>query len=138
MKGISVRLEVGPKDIEKGQVVLVRRDTGEKIIVSADELETKIPSLLQEIQQDLLKKALLHREKNTSSATTFNEFKEVLKKKPGFVKAMWCGDVACEELIKEETTATSRCIPFEQENISETCVCCNKPADKMVYWAKAY
>ncbi len=138
MKGIPVRLEVGPKDIEKGQVVLVRRDTGEKIIVSIDELQTKIPSLLEEIQQDLLKKAFDHREENTSVATSFNEFKDQLARKQGFIKAMWCGDVACENLIKEKTTATSRCIPFEQESLSDTCVCCSKPAIEMVYWAKAY
>lgn len=138
MKGIPVRLEVGPKDIEKGQVVLVRRDTGEKIVVSVDELETKLSALLEDIQTNLFNKALSHREENTTVVDSFDEFKRVLVEKPGFIKAMWCGDVACEEFIKEETSATSRCIPFEQETLSDTCVCCEKPAEKMVYWAKAY
>lgn len=138
MKGIPVRLEVGPKDIEQGQVVLVRRDTGEKIIVSVNDLETQLPALLEEIQNDLFYKALTHREAHTSIAVTFDEFQTVLVENPGFVKAMWCGNVVCEEYIKEETSATSRCIPFEQEKLSDTCVCCEKPADKMVYWAKAY
>lgn len=138
MKGIPVRLEVGPKDIEQGQVVLVRRDTGEKLTIAVSDLETQLPLLLESIQSDLFNKALKHREEHTSVAVTFDEFKTVLVENPGFVKAMWCGDVACEEFIKEETTATSRCMPFEQEQLSDTCVCCDKPAEKMVYWAKAY
>jgi prolyl-tRNA synthetase len=138
MKGIPIRLEVGPKDIEHGQVVLVRRDTGEKVVVLVDDLELKLPSLLEEIQADLFKNALAHREEHTSNAVTFDEFKSALVEKPGFVKAMWCGDLACEEFIKVKTTATSRCIPFVQEKLSDTCVCCEKPAEKMVVWAKAY
>ncbi|HSO57173.1 MAG TPA: proline--tRNA ligase [Paenisporosarcina sp.] len=138
MKGIPVRLEVGPKDIEHEQVVLVRRDSGEKIFVPVDELETKLPVLLKEIQSDLFNKALKHRQQHTSIAVTFDEFKNKLVDNPGFVKAMWCGDLACEEFIKEETKASSRCIPFEQEQLSDTCVCCESPANSMVYWAKAY
>jgi prolyl-tRNA synthetase len=138
MKGIPIRLEVGPKDIEHEQVVLVRRDSGEKIIVPMGELEIKIPALLEEIQSDLFNKALSHREQHTSNAVTFDEFKRKLVDNPGFIKAMWCGDLACEEFIKEETSASSRCIPFEQEHISDTCVCCESPAISMVYWAKAY
>lgn len=138
MKGIPVRLEVGPKDIEHEQVVLVRRDNGKKIIVPVSELELKLPALLKEIQNDLFNKALNHREQHTSIAVTFDEFKNKLIDNPGFVKAMWCGDLACEEFIKEETTATSRCIPFEQEQLGDTCVCCESPAISMVYWAKAY
>lgn len=138
MKGIPIRLEVGPKDIEQGQVVLVRRDTGEKIVVSTDKLEAKLTGLLEDIQNNLFNKALSHREEHTSVSKSFEDFKRVLVEKPGFIKAMWCGDVACEEFIKEETSATSRCIPFDQEKLSDTCVCCEKPADKMVYWAKAY
>ncbi|MFB3168086.1 proline--tRNA ligase [Neobacillus sp. 179-C4.2 HS] len=138
MKGIPVRLEVGPKDIENKQVVLVRRDTLEKVIVPLDQLETKLVELLDDIQSNLYNKALNHREERTSVAVTLPELKEKLEAKPGFIKAMWCGELTCEEKIKEETTATSRCIPFEQEQVSETCVCCGKEADKMVYWAKAY
>ncbi|MEH7254276.1 proline--tRNA ligase [Neobacillus niacini] len=138
MKGIPVRLEVGPKDIENKQVVLVRRDTLEKVFVPLDQLETKLVELLDEIQTNLYNKALNHREERTSVAVTLPELKEKLEAKPGFIKAMWCGELACEEKIKEDTTATSRCIPFKQEKVSETCVCCGKEADKMVYWAKAY
>jgi prolyl-tRNA synthetase len=138
MKGIPVRLEVGPKDIEKGQVVLARRDTGEKIFVSLEELETKLPVLLEDIQRNLYEKAKNHREEKTNTALTLDEFKAVLEKETGFVKAMWCGDRACEDKIKEETTATSRCIPFEQDKVANKCVCCGNEAEKMVLWAKAY
>lgn len=138
MKGIPVRLEIGPKDIENKQVVLVRRDTLEKMVVPIAELEIKLPDLLDEIQANLYNKALNHREERTSVALTLAELKETLETKPGFIKAMWCGDLACEEKIKEETTATSRCIPFEQEQLSDKCVCCGKDAKHMVYWAKAY
>ncbi|MEH7885279.1 proline--tRNA ligase [Bacillus sp. JJ1609] len=138
MKGIPVRLEVGPKDIENGQVVLARRDTGEKIFVSLEDLETKLPELLEDIQRSLYEKALNHREDKTNAALNLDEFKTVLEKETGFIKAMWCGGRACEDKIKEETTATSRCIPFEQEHVGEKCVCCGKEAEKMVLWAKAY
>lgn len=138
MKGIPVRLEVGPKDIEKGQVVLVRRDTGEKSFVPVDQLEETLLNLLDDIQSNLFNKALAHRENKTSAAMNMDEFKMKLEENPGFIKAMWCGDVACEEKIKEETSATSRCIPFEQEEISDSCVVCSKEAKHMVYWAKAY
>ncbi|MGF9978401.1 proline--tRNA ligase [Viridibacillus arvi] len=138
MKGIPVRLEVGPKDIENNQVVLARRDSGEKVIVKLDELEVKLPAVLEEIQNDLYNKALNHREENTFTVQTFDAFKAQLEEKQGFIKAMWCGDQVCEDKIKEETGATSRCMPFEQERISEVCICCSKPAEKMVVWAKAY
>lgn len=138
MKGIPVRLEVGPKDIENKQVVLVRRDTLEKVIVPMDQLETKLVELLDDIQANLFNKARNHREERTSVAETFAEFKQTLEAKGGFIKAMWCGELSCEEKIKEEIGATSRCIPFEQEQISNKCVCCGEKAEKMVYWAKAY
>lgn len=138
MKGIPVRIEMGPKDIEKDQVVLARRDTGEKEFVSLADLEKRLPELLDEVQQNLYDKALAHRNDKTTSVKTMDEFKEVLETKGGFLKAMWCGDEACEEKIQEETTATSRCIPFEQEKLTDTCVCCSKPAKELVIWAKAY
>nr|WP_248733731.1 proline--tRNA ligase [Neobacillus rhizosphaerae] len=138
MKGIPVRLEVGPKDIENKQVVLVRRDTLEKVIVPLDQLDTKLVELLDDIQSNLYNKALMHREERTSIAENLVELKETLEAKPGFIKAMWCGELACEEKIKEDTGATSRCIPFEQEQVSDKCVCCGKDAKQMVYWAKAY
>ena len=138
MRGIPVRVEIGPKDIEANQAVLARRDTGEKIVVSLDELETKVDELLKQIQSDMFEKARAHRDAHTYVATNYDEFKDIIANKPGFVKAMWCGDRACEDKIKEETTATSRCMPFAQEHLSDVCVCCGRPAKKMVYWGKAY
>lgn len=138
MKGIPIRIEMGPRDIEKNQVVLVRRDTGEKDFVPMDELQERLPALLEEIQQNLYDKAFAHRKEMTSTAKTMDEFKQTLEEKGGFIKAMWCGKLECEEKIKEETSATSRCIPFEQEQIADTCVCCGEEAKEMVYWSKAY
>ena len=138
MRGIPVRLEIGPKDIAANQCVLARRDTSEKIIVSLDEVEEKVGELLAQIQSDMLERARAHREAHTYTCTNYDEFKETIANKPGFVKAMWCGDRACEDQIKEETTATSRCMPFAQETVSDVCVCCGKPAKKLVYWGKAY
>ena len=138
MKGVPIRLELGPKDIEKNQVVLVRRDNGEKIVASMDNLEEKITSLLEDIQNNLLQRATERRDSKTYIARTMDEFEKILQETPGFIKAMWCGDQACEDAIKERTTATSRCIPFEQETISDTCICCGKKAKHMVYWGKAY
>lgn len=138
MKGVPVRLEIGPKDIEKNQGVLVRRDTREKVFINLDNLEEEVNKVLQEVQEGLLKKAREHRDNNTFVATSLDVFKATLEETPGFVKAMWCGDVECEEKVKELTGATSRCIPFEQEKVSDVCICCGKPAEKMVYWGKAY
>ncbi|MGN7401120.1 proline--tRNA ligase [Cytobacillus praedii] len=138
MKGVPLRLEVGPKDIENKQVVLVRRDTGEKTIVLTDHLEEKITEILKDIQRYLFEKAKGLREEKTYVAQNFRELKEIFVEKTGFVKAMWCGDRSCEDQIKEETGATSRCMPFNQEAISTECVCCGKAAKKLVYWAKAY
>lgn len=138
MKGIPIRLEVGPKDIEKNQVVLVRRDTGEKISVSMDDLETAIPKLLDDIHNSMYEAAKANRDSKTHAALNMEQFRDIVENKTGFVKAMWCGDRECEDKIKEETGATSRCIPFDQEKISDTCVCCGKKADKLLYWGRAY
>ncbi len=138
MRGVPVRLEIGPKDIENNQAVLVSRLTREKIFVSLDNIEEEIKNLLEKIQNDMYNAALENRNSKTSIATDYEEFKKIVAEKGGFVKAMWCGDVSCEEKIKEDTTATSRCMPFEQENLSDTCICCGKKANKMVYWGKAY
>ncbi|BAC12522.1 prolyl-tRNA synthetase [Oceanobacillus iheyensis HTE831] len=137
MKGIPVRVEMGPKDIEKEQVVLVRRDTGEKEFVPVAEVETRLVELLDEVQSNLYQRALDHRNEMTTVAKDMDEFKEKIEE-GGFIKAMWCGDVSCEESIKEETTATSRCIPYEEEKVADTCVCCGKKAKELVYWARAY
>jgi len=138
MRGIPVRVEIGPKDIAAGQCVLVRRDTREKKIVSIENVASEVSALLETIQKDMLERARTHRDLHTTVATNYEEFKDAIANKPGFVKAMWCMDEACENKIKEDTTATSRCMPFEQEEISGVCVCCGKPAKKMVYWGKAY
>ena len=138
MRGIPVRVEIGPRDIENNEAVLVRRDTHEKITVSLDEIEAKVSELLDIIQSDMLERARAHRDSHTYVATTYDEFVKTINEKPGFVKAMWCGDQACEDKIKEDTAATSRCMPFAQENLSDKCVCCGKPAKKMVYWGRAY
>ena len=138
MRGIPLRLEVGPRDIENQVCVLVRRDTLEKIEVSMDEIETKVAELLDTMQKDMLEKARAHMAAETTEAKTAAEFKAHFEKGNGFVEAMWCGDRACEDKIKEELGVTSRCMPFEQKEISGTCVCCGKPAHKMVIWAKAY
>lgn len=138
MRGIPVRVEIGPKDIQANKCILVRRDTREKIEVALDELEGKIAQVLEKIQSEMLERARAHRDSHISSAVNMEEFAKNLEEKPGFIKAMWCGDQACEDLIKEQTGATSRCMPFEQETISDKCVCCGKPAAKMVYWGRAY
>lgn len=138
MKGIPLRVEIGPKDIENNVAVLVRRDTREKIEVSLDELENKILETLDAIQNSLLEKARKHRDEKTYSAVTLDDFIEIANTKPGFIKAMWCGDQACEEKLKEVAGVSSRCMPFEQEELSDTCVCCGKKAKSLVYWGKAY
>ena len=138
MRGIPIRVEIGPKDIAANQAVIVRRDTREKIVVSLDEIEKKAGEILDMMQKEMLARALAHRDAHTYEAHTTEEFRDIVANKPGFVKAMWCGERACEDEIKEKTGATSRCMPFAQERIAETCVCCGKPAKKLVYWGKAY
>ena len=138
MRGIPVRVEIGPRDIENNEAVLVRRDTHEKTTVSLDEIEAKVGELLDTVQRDMLERARAHRDAHTYVATDYDEFVRTINEKPGFVKAMWCGDRACEDRIKEDTAATSRCMPFDQERLSDRCVCCGKPAKKMVYWGRAY
>lgn len=138
MKGVPLRLEIGPKDIENNRCVVVRRDNGEKIFVSLDELETKIPKLLEAVRDGLYQKAIDRRAAMTFTARDYAELKDIADNKPGFIKAMWCGDRECEDKLKDELGITSRCIPFEQEHLSDTCVCCGKPAKHMLYWGKAY
>lgn len=138
MRGIPVRIELGPKDIEQNQCVVVRRDTREKIVVSLDQVETRITEILEQMQNEMFQRAKDHRDAHIYDAHNYDEFKDIAENKPGFIRAMWCGDPECEAKIKEDTTVTSRCMPFEQEEISSGCVCCNKPAKKLVYWGKAY
>ena len=139
MKGVPIRLEIGPKDIEKNQCVLVTRHDGQKHFVSLDELESKVEELLQAVHDGLYQKALENRERRTYSCKNIQEIISALAEKgDGFVKAMWCGDEACEAAVKEQTGAGSRCIPLKQEKVSDVCVCCGKPAKTLVYWGKAY
>ena len=138
MKGVPLRLEIGPRDIEAGQCVLVRRDTGEKIVVSLDNLDTEVAQLLQSIRNNLFERAHKRLTQNTYIAHDLDELKNILDTTPGFVKAMWCGSDTCEEKVKEVATATSRCIPFQQEKIGENCVACGKAAETLVVWGRAY
>lgn len=138
MKGVPLRIEIGPRDIENNQCVVVRRDNREKIFVGLDELENRIPELLKEYHDALYNRALERRTNMTYDAKNLDEIKEIAENKPGFIRAMWCGDRECEDKLKEIAGVTSRCIPFEQEKIGDTCVCCGKKADKMLYWGKAY
>ena len=139
MRGIPVRIELGPKDIAAGKCVAVRRDTREKIEIALDELEAKLPELLEQIQKDMFARAKAHRDAHIWDAHNYEEFTTIANEKPGFIRAMWCGDQACEDKIKEDLAVTSRCMPFnDQEHISDVCVCCGKQPHKLVYWGKAY
>ena len=138
MRGVPVRIEMGPRDIENEQVVLVRRDNLEKIIVKMEELEEKLKELLDTIQKDMYNACKKRMEEKTTVALNMEELKKNLDENQGFVKTMWCGDQACEDKVKELTGAPSRCIPFEQEHLSDTCVCCGKPAKTMVVWGRQY
>jgi prolyl-tRNA synthetase len=138
MKGVPLRIEIGPKDIEQNQCIVARRDNGEKITVSLNELETVVPDLLSKIHKNLYEKAAARLAEKTFTAHNLHELKSILDTTPGHVKAMWCGADACELRVKEDATATSRCIPFAQENIGDTCFVCGEKADKMVVWGRAY
>ena len=139
MKGVPVRVEIGPRDLESGHCVLVTRHDREKTVVALDEVETAVAAKLTEVRDALYQKALANRERRTYACTTLDEITASLKEKgDGFVKAMWCGDEACEDAVKEKTGVGSRCIPFAQEKLSDRCVCCGKPAKCMVVWGKAY
>ncbi|MBQ5951089.1 MAG: proline--tRNA ligase [Lachnospiraceae bacterium] len=138
MRGVPLRVEIGPRDIEAGTCVLVRRDTGEKKTVELSALVQTVGEELAAMQREMLERARKHLAAHTYEATDYETFKKTIEEKPGFVKAMWCGDQACEDRIKADVAATSRCMPFEQEHIADTCVCCGKPAKKLVYWGRAY
>ena len=138
MKGVPLRVEIGPKDIEAGHCVAVRRDNGEKITVALDELEARIPALLEDVQQGLFDKAKRNLDEHTYAAHSLAEAKELQEKNGGFIKTMWCGDLACELEMKEKAGMSSRCIPFEQEHIDDVCPVCGKPAKCMIYWGVAY
>ncbi|MBB6217430.1 prolyl-tRNA synthetase [Anaerosolibacter carboniphilus] len=138
MKGVPIRIEVGPKDIEKNQVMISRRDTLEKQAVPMEGLRDTVLALLNDIHNNMLERARNHRDENTYSISSFEDFKQKMEEKPGFAKGMWCGSRECEDNIKAETSATIRCIPFEQEDLGDKCHFCGKEAKHMVYVAKAY
>ncbi len=138
MKGVPLRLELGPKDMEKGQCVLVRRDSGEKSFVSLEGIEETAAKLLDAVQDGLFARAKRNLEENTYACATLEEVKEKMAVQGGFAKTMWCGDEACELRMKEEAGVSSRCIPFAQEHLGDTCAICGKPAKHMVYWGVAY
>ena len=139
MKGVPLRLEIGPKDIENNQCVLVRRDNRQKYFVSLDNLENEIANLLDELGRSIYEKAAANMESKTYVCTSMEEIiASRAEKGEGFVRAMWCGEEACEDEVKEKTGVGSRCIPFAQEKLSDVCVCCGKPAKHMVLWAVAY
>ena len=139
MKGVPLRIEIGPKDIENNQCVMVTRHNREKTIVSLDTFVDSVKEKLVAVRDGMYQNALENRENRTFACTTIEEIKKTLEEKgDGFIKAMWCGDEACEDSIKEQTGVGSRCIPMHQEHLSDVCVCCGKPAKHMVYWGKAY
>ena len=138
MRGIPLRVEIGPRDIAEGKCVVVRRDTREKISCDIASLPEKIGELLPQIQNDMYERAKKHLEEHTFEAPDKETFEALFEGTKGFVKAMWCGSRECEEKIKEDYSVTSRCIPYKQQHLSDVCVCCGKPATKMVYWGRAY
>ncbi len=139
MMGVPLRLEIGPRDIEENSCILARRDTGEKIKVSLENIEDEVKRVLSDVQKSLYNKALNNREENSFEAGSLEELKELIEEhKGGFVKTMWCGCRECEEKVKEYAGVTSRCIPLEQENLGETCAICGKKAEMSIIWGLAY
>ena len=138
MKGVPVRIEIGPRDIENGEAVLVRRDTLEKETVKLTELNDRIEKLLEEIQTNMYNQCKARQEDRTTVAHSLDEMLKQITEKQGFIKTMWCGDVACEDKIKEVTGAHSRCMPYEQEHLDDVCPVCGKKATKMVIWGRQY
>ncbi|MBQ2420643.1 MAG: proline--tRNA ligase, partial [Clostridia bacterium] len=139
MKGVPLRIEIGPRDIENNQCVVAMRVNGEKEFVSLDNLTETVEAKLAAAREIMYNKALENREAKTYACTSTDQIKAILEEKgDGFVKAMWCGEEECEDKVKELTGVGSRCIPFDQEDLDDKCVCCGKPAKHMVYWGKAY
>ena len=135
---MPLRVEIGPKDIENGSCMAVRRDNGEKVPVALSELEARIPELLDAVQAGMYDKAKANLDEHIYTAYSLDEAKELQEKNGGFIKTMWCGSLECELAMKEKAGMSSRCIPFKQEKLGEVCACCGKPADTMIYWGIAY
>ena len=138
MKGVPLRVEIGPKDLEKGQCCICRRDSGEKVFVPLSELETVVPQLLDAVHEGLYHRAKQNLENNTRVCMTLEEVKTFMETQGGFAKTMWCGGLDCELEMKEKAGVSSRCMPLEQEKVADVCVCCGKPAQHMIYWGVAY
>ena len=138
MKGVPLRIEIGPRDIAENKCVIVRRDNREKSFVSIDNLVEEVNVSLDKLIKALYEKALLHREERTYSANDLDELIAIANEKSGYIKAMWCGELDCELKLKEAADVTSRCIPFGAKPIGDKCVCCGREAKKLVYWGKAY
>ena len=138
MKGVPVRIEIGPRDIENGVCMAVRRDNGEKTSVALSELTSKVPELLDAVQKSLYEKAKANMEEHTYPAYSLEEAKKIQEEKGGFIKTMWCGELACEMKMKDQAGMSSRCMPLHQEHLADTCPICGKPAKHMIYWGVAY
>jgi prolyl-tRNA synthetase len=138
LKGVPVRIEIGPRDLKQKELTLARRDTLEKITVKENEIVSAVKKLLEEIQKNLFNKAKKFLEENITTVKTYDEFKKALRKKGGFLRACWCTDSSCEEKIKEETGATIRLVPFEREEVFANCICCGEKAKEVVYFARSY
>jgi prolyl-tRNA synthetase len=138
LKGVPVRIEIGPRDVRNRQVTVVRRDTSEKSTIPEADVVTKTKMLLETIQSDMFQKASRALKESIHDARTFDELKQVVENTGGFVRACWCSDMACEDKIKEETGATIRVVPLRNETVFGACVRCGKTADKVVYFARAY
>jgi len=138
MRGVPLRIELGPKDLEEGKFIAVRRDNGEKLQVALAEAERRVPELLDDVQRGLFDKAKRNLEDNTHEARTLPDARQIIAEHGGFLKTMWCGDPVCEQRMKDEAGVSSRCLPFEQEHLGDTCPVCGGSADKMVVWGVAY
>ena len=138
MKGVPLRIEIGPRDIADNKCVIVRRDNRQKSFICIDDLVNEVKSGLENLTAALYEKALAHREERTYTAGTLEELIKIASEKDGYIKAMWCGDLECELKLKEDADVSSRCMPFKQEHLGDKCVCCGREAKKLVYWGKAY
>ena len=138
MKGVPLRVECGPRDLENGQVVLVRRNDGEKTVVKIEDLEAAVAEQLELVHKGMYDRAKKNLDDHIFEAHSLEEAKELQEKNGGFIKTMWCGELDCELKMKEEAGMSSRCMPFAQENLGDTCPICGKPAKKMIYWGVAY
>ena len=138
MKGVPLRVEIGPRDMEAGQCVLVRRNDGEKAVTPLDALESAVQEQLELVQQGMYRKAKENLEQHITRADSLEEAKRLQAEKGGFIKTMWCGELECEMKMKEQAGMTSRCIPFAQEDLGDTCPICGKKAKHMIYWGVAY